>query len=61
MKYLPSIVFAISIALVYFKMLFISKGFNPIIDIVVIIFLSCALGISILVVAIIEVIKKLSN
>ncbi|MEH7126195.1 hypothetical protein V7127_23575 [Bacillus sp. JJ1773] len=57
-KYIPSILFAISIALVYFKMFFISKGYDAISDIVVIIFLSVGLGNSLLGAIIIEIINK---
>lgn len=58
MKYIPAIAFALSIAFVYLKMIFISKGFAPIIDIVVIIFLSIALGVSLLTAVLIEFLNR---
>ncbi|WLD94140.1 hypothetical protein [Alkalihalobacillus sp. AL-G] len=58
MKYIPSIVSALSIALVYLKMSFISQGYEAITDIVVIIFLSFALGVSLLVAVVIDIMNR---
>ena len=57
-KNIPSIVFAISICMMYLKILFISKGYEAISDIVVIIFLAIGLGSSLLAAIIIEIINK---
>ena len=57
-KYIPSILFAISICMMYLKILFISKGYEAILDIVIIIFLAIGLGISLLGAIIIEFINK---
>lgn len=46
MKYIPSIVSALSIALVYLKMTFISQGYQPITDIVIMVILLFVFGIS---------------
>lgn len=57
LKYIPAILFAVSIALVYFKMLFISKGFEAITDIVAMILLSIGLGIALFTAVIVEIIR----
>ena len=57
-KYIPSILFAISICMMYLKILFISKGYEAISDIVVIIILAIGLGSSLLGAIIIEIINK---
>ncbi len=54
MKYIPSMVFAISIVLFYLKMVLLSKGYEGILDIVMIINLSVVLFISILLALIME-------
>lgn len=58
MKYIPSIVTALCIALVYLKMLFISQGYEPITDIVIIILLSFVLGFSLLVAVVIDIMNR---
>ncbi|OCA81656.1 hypothetical protein A8F94_22605 [Bacillus sp. FJAT-27225] len=58
MKYIPSIVTALSIALVYVKMLFLSQGYEPITDIVVIIILSFVLGFSLLAAVFIDIMNR---
>jgi 4-amino-4-deoxy-L-arabinose transferase-like glycosyltransferase len=57
-KFIPSIIFALCIALFYLKMLFVSKGYDAIIDIVFIIFLSIGLGSSLIVALILEFINR---
>ncbi|UOE95183.1 hypothetical protein [Alkalihalobacillus sp. LMS39] len=58
MKYIPSIVTALCIALVYLKMIFISQGYEPITDIVIIILLSFVLGFSLLVAVVIDIMNR---
>lgn len=58
MKYIPSIVTAISIALVYLKMIFISQGYQPILDIVIMIVLSVLLGFSLLVAVLLDLLNR---
>ncbi|MDX8367952.1 hypothetical protein [Cytobacillus sp. IB215665] len=57
MKYIPSIVSALSIVLVYLKMSFISQGYEPITDMVVIIVLSIILGFSLLGAVLIDILN----
>ncbi|WP_163971851.1 hypothetical protein [Oceanobacillus halotolerans] len=61
MKYIPSIVSAFSIAIVYFKMAFISQGYQPILDIVIMIILSVVLGVSLLGAILMEFSNKRKN
>jgi ABC-type Mn2+/Zn2+ transport system permease subunit len=58
MKYIPSIVAAISIALVYFKMIFISQRYEPITDIVIMINLSFVFGITLLVAVLMDIMSR---
>lgn len=57
-KYIPSIVSALCIALIYLKMMFISQGYQPIIDIVIMIILSAVLGVSLLIAVIMDLYNK---
>ncbi|MGF2614681.1 hypothetical protein FZC84_17535 [Rossellomorea vietnamensis] len=56
-KYIPSIASAISIAVFYLKMTFISEGYQPILDIVVIIIMSVVLGVSLLLAVIMDLLN----
>ncbi|WP_107839344.1 hypothetical protein [Metasolibacillus meyeri] len=56
-KYIPAVLFAISIAFVYLKMLFISKRYEVITDTIVLMLLAVGLGSALLTVIIIEMIK----
>lgn len=58
LKYIPSIVSILSIAFVYLKMSFISQGYEPIIDIVMMIILSCVFVFSLLVAVLIDYMNK---
>ncbi|WP_214483114.1 hypothetical protein [Bacillus sp. SM2101] len=58
MKYIPSIVSSLSIVLVYLKMSYVSQGYDPIIDMVVIIFLSIVFGFSLLGAVLIDIINR---
>ncbi|MDX8362747.1 MULTISPECIES: hypothetical protein [Bacillaceae] len=58
MKYIPSTVSSLSIGLVYLKMSYVSQGYDPIIDMVVIIFLSIVLGFSLLGAVLIDIINR---
>lgn len=55
LKYIPSILSALSIALVYLKMTYISQGYQPIIDIIIMIILSFVFGISLLVAVLMDI------
>ena len=57
-KYIPSIASALSIALVYLKMIIISKGYQPILDIVIMIILSVVLGVSLLIAVTMDFLNK---
>ncbi|MEC1177048.1 hypothetical protein P9B03_01005 [Metasolibacillus meyeri] len=57
-KYIPAVLFAISIAFVYLKMLFISKRYEAITDIIVLMLLAVGLGSALLTAIIIEMINK---
>ncbi|WP_345239352.1 hypothetical protein [Pontibacillus salipaludis] len=54
MKYIPSIATALSIGIVYLKMIFISQSYEPITDIVLMIILSFVFGVSLLAAFLIE-------
>lgn len=58
MKYIPSVAAALSIGIVYLKMIFISQSYEPITDIVLMIILSFVLGVSLLSAILIEFISK---
>ena len=53
-KYIPAIACAGSIGLVYVKMTFLSEGYEPITDIVIMIVLSCVLGVSLIAAAVMD-------
>jgi hypothetical protein len=57
-KYIPSIATAICIALVYLKMTLISQGYEPILDIVIMIVMSLILGVSLLTAVIMDLLNK---
>lgn len=57
-KYIPAIGAAFAIVIFYLKTLFISKGYEGIFDMIVIIFLAYILVISIVVAIIIEIINR---
>lgn len=57
-KYIPSIASALSIALIYLKMTFISNGYQPILDIVIMIIMSIVLGVSLLISVIMDLLNK---
>ena len=56
-KYIPAIVCAGSIGLVYVKMTFLSQGYEPITDIVVIIVLSFVLGVSLIAAVVVDIMR----
>ncbi|KGP91986.1 hypothetical protein N780_15515 [Pontibacillus chungwhensis BH030062] len=58
MKYIPSITAALSIGIVYMKMLFLSQSYEPITDIVLMIILSLVFGVSLLSAILIDVVRR---
>lgn len=56
-KYIPAIASAIGIALFYLKLTFISEGYQPILDIVIIIIMSVVLGVSLLIAVIMDLLN----
>jgi NAD/NADP transhydrogenase beta subunit len=57
-KYIPSIASALSIALIYLKMTFISEGYQPILDIVIMIIISFVLGVSLLIAVVTDLLNN---
>ena len=56
--YIPSIASALSIVLIYLKMILISNGYQPILDIVIMIIMSVVLGVSLLIAVIMDFLNK---
>lgn len=58
-KYIPALVAALGIVVVYIKMQFFSEGFEEIYYVITLIFLSVVFGVALLTAIIIEIIQRL--